>query len=420
MKHHVINVAAAVLLFSGAAAAHDLSVAVSNDRGGVWLAPEMPSFSVAIADTLGAANSNSVLTVKVTDDKGLRTYLDKDFTPAIPAGRTMRLDLDTDIIHPGFYRLNISDDGNQIYSRVFGYEPENIVSLPDSRPDFDAFWQKAVAEAHSLGLDGVTISEVPGTEGHLRRQYLVSIPTTDSDTIDAYLLMPVAPGKYPVKITFNGYGGRPWQLDLDANPELIEFITSTRGQFLSEHRNRYGDWIRSGLQSPDTFYYRGAYQDVIRAIDYVASLPEVDLDRIYAEGGSQGGALTFIAAALDYRIAAIAPYIPFMSDFPDYLDMANWPVAGMIQEGDRLGMTRQQTLETVSYFDLKNFARRIQCPVLMGVGLQDFVCPPHINFAPYNLLPGNVVKEYVIYEDEQHAVGRPDWDNRVKAFFNLP
>ena len=51
--------------------------------------------------------------------------------------------------------------------------------------------------------------------------------------------------------------------------------------------------------------------DLERAVDFVASRPEVDDDRIVAEGSSQGGAFTLVACALDSRIKAAAPTFPF-------------------------------------------------------------------------------------------------------------
>lgn len=416
MKNIIITLGCAVLIGGGAALSKDIRVEVSDSNGSWWTAPAVPKFNILISDTLGVANDTSTLTVRITDDKGLRDILLYELTPQLRAGQSTGFELEADVKIPGFYELVIDDDGNRIYSRNFGFEPENIVSLPDSRPDFDSFWDAAVKEIHDLPME-VTVEEITEKSGPSRTLSLVTMTSTDGETLRGYLLMPRAEGSFPVKITYNGYGGRPREYDTEANPELIEYIASTRGQFLCEDINRYGDWIRYGLDAPENFYYRGAYQDVLRAIDYVATLEKADLNRIYAEGGSQGGAFSYIAAALDDRIAAAAPYVPFMSDFPDYLDMAGWPVAGMIQEADKLGKTKEQTLELVSYFDLKNFARRIKCPILMGVGLQDHTCPPHTNFAPYNLLDGSVMKEFVIYPDCGHSVDRPDWDNRVKAFF---
>jgi len=50
--------------------------------------------------------------------------------------------------------------------------------------------------------------------------------------------------------------------------------------------------------------------------------------------------------------------------------------------------TRQSTLKTMSYFDIMNMAAWIECPVFMGVGLQDAICLPVTCFAVYNRVKG--------------------------------
>lgn len=418
MNKIAIILSCAALAGGGAVSAKDLAVTVSDSHDSWWLAPETPLFDVVIADTLGNENLSSGLQFIISDDKGQKQFFTYDLNPQISKGRKQKFELEVAMPAPGFYRMTVSDDGNEIYSRVFGYEPENIVSLPDSRPDFDEFWAKAVAEVRDLPMDA-TVSDQPVKQGEKRDMYLVTYSSTDGETLKGYLIRPKDEGKYPVKVIYNGYGGMPWEIDVDGNPGVVEFIASTRGQFLCNDSNRYGDWIRYHLEDPATYYYRGAYQDVARAIDYVVTLDCADLSRIYAEGGSQGGAFAFIAAALDGRVAAIAPYIPFMSDFKDYVDIAPWPASAILDEADKKGISREKALDNLSYFDVKNFARRIKCPVLMGVGLQDPVCPPHINFAVYNLIDGGVEKHFVIYPGQKHGVDRPDWDNRVNAFFGL-
>jgi cephalosporin-C deacetylase-like acetyl esterase len=69
----------------------------------------------------------------------------------------------------------------------------------------------------------------------------------------------------------------------------------------------------------------------------------------------------------------------------------------------------------LTYFDIKNFARRIQCPVLMGIGLQDPVCPCHTNLSSYNLI--TTPKELHIYPLCGHTVDYDDWNPRRSAFF---
>ncbi len=85
------------------------------------------------------------------------------------------------------------------------------------------------------------------------------------------------------------------------NPDFVEFVLSVRGQGLNEPTDVYGDWITYGLSSKETYYYRGAFMDLIRGIDFVASCNEVDTRNIFAEGGSQDGAFTLVACTLAGR-----------------------------------------------------------------------------------------------------------------------
>jgi cephalosporin-C deacetylase-like acetyl esterase len=143
--------------------------------------------------------------------------------------------------------------------------------------------------------------------------------------------------------------------------------------------------------------------DCIRAVDFLCSRPEVDIARIAVEGGSQGGALSFATAALDKRIMACAPDVPFLSDFPHYFEVASWPgneFSEYMKQHPEI--KRDEVFRVLSYIDIKNLAPRITCPVLMQVGLLDNVCPPHINFAAYNNLKSE--KQYKVYPGAGHGL----------------
>ena len=66
----------------------------------------------------------------------------------------------------------------------------------------------------------------------------------------------------------------------------------------------------------------------------------------------------------------------------------------------------------MSYFDTLNMADRIKCPVLVGIGLQDGVCPAHTIFAVYNRLGGE--KSYRIYARSAHGVEAGHEDLRYR------
>jgi cephalosporin-C deacetylase len=396
--------------------ARDLKVNVPPVHDLWWNAPEVPAVNIAVADTLGNAN-RSQLTFRLTTDRDKAHNL-LSFTQSlnIAAGQTDTVRVQIPVSEPGFYTCFIEDDGSVIKQFNIGYEPENIVSLPDSKADFDAFWDEALAELAAVP-GNYKMTPCPEKSGKKRKCYMVEMQSWGGVTIKGYVMMPVAKGKHPVQIYYNGYGSKPtWWLGADDRPDWVEFVTSSRGQFLSEPDNTYGDWIRYNLDKPREYYYKGAFLDCVRAVDFVAQLDGVDTRNIFAEGGSQGGAYTLVAAALDHRFRAIAPYIPFLSDYRDYFNIVNWPADPVREQARELGMSEAQMYDNLTYFDVKNFARRITCPVLMAIGLQDPTCPPHTNMSSYNLL--NVPKQLIIYPLNGHYVTYPDWTPRRSAFFD--
>ena len=196
---------------------------------------------------------------------------------------------------------------------------------------------------------------------------------------------------------------------------FARFVLSIRGQGLNQPTNKYGTWITYGLDSKENYYYRGAFMDVVRAIDFVCSRPEVDTNRIGVRGGSQGGALTFVAASLDKRVKAAAPTIPFLSDYRDYFSIAKWPRSDFDEYlKNHPQASWNEIYQLLSYFDIKNMAQSIECPLLMGIGMQDEVCPPHINFAAYNQVRSE--KSWMAFPLCGHSAGKKFYDTETIFF----
>ncbi len=370
----------------------------------MFYSPQTPEIRFVAKNTANSLVSQQI-TLQIDTDKKIRLYsLSQQVT--VNANDSAMFSFSFTLPNPGFYRCSLWLSG-AVGSRKFniGYEPEAIVSLLDSQPDFDEFWQTTLGELAAVAPE-YTLIALPEHSSGKRKMYRVTMKSFGNVEIAGYYCVPTAQGKHPVIVSYMGYGSKPWMPDADGNPDHAEFVLSVRGQGLNEFSNIYGDWITYGLQSKEAYYYRGAFMDLIRAIDFVASREEVDVRNIFVEGGSQGGAFSLIACALDNRIAAAAPFIPFLSDYPDYFDIVDWPANSIRKKQAEMEISDKQLYETLSYFDVKNFARRITCPIIMGVGLQDEVCPPHTNFAGYNLIRSP--KEYHIFPLSGHDVG-PEW-----------
>ena len=61
--------------------------------------------------------------------------------------------------------------------------------------------------------------------------------------------------------------------------------------------------------------------------------------------------------------------------------------------------------ENLAYFDGINFADKINCPIVVNIGLQDNVCPPETGYALYNRIESGDRKLYP-YDGHGHDAGR--------------
>jgi cephalosporin-C deacetylase len=313
---------------------------------------------------------------------------------------------------PGFIRFTCSFEpiqkegaepitGNKASFRL-GFEHEKIESPLTREPDFDEFWAKTLDELKTIEA---SFSATPKPEkisaGH--NVFELEMKSLGNLTIRGWLEVPKErKGPFPAVIRVPGYGQEMNPIG-DAAPDgTIVLSLNIRGHGTSrenpESELQKDYWIR-GLDAPSTYFYRGAYMDCVRAIDYLVTREDVDPKRIAITGGSQGGGLSLATAALDGRISACAADVPFLLNWVNYFKETKWPEmdAWIAQKEER---TWESTLKNMSYFDVMNLADRIKCPVMVGIGLQDNICPPSTIFATYNKLAGD--KSYRIYQSAQH------------------
>lgn len=401
---------------------------------------KMPAFTAQLAEgtsKLWAKGSEASVTLEIQNlgaeklivpvkailsrDNG-EAYAEIDQTAIAEPGATSEATLELGKLEAGMYKLAIIAGGGLVESFNIACNPEGIAAAKDAQPDFDSFWNDALQQL--AGIDpSFKITELPEKSGSKRRLYLVemqSIPdglTGEPVTIRAYYAEPVGDGKYPVVITYQGYDSAAYGPDgKPVDPycpsgdqgEWAELILSTRGQSINNrepYTNTYGDWFAFNFGDKESYYYRGAYMDCIRAIDFVSSRDKVDSSAIFAQGQSQGGAFTIAAAALDpqKRLKAIAPAVPFMGDFPTYFTVAAWPRSVAVAQAAQKGMSEADMYRFLSYFDTKNLAGAIECPVIQAIGLQDPICPVPTNMAPFNNLkvPN---RKLIVNENEAHSV----------------
>jgi len=404
-----------------------VTVAVA-DSDYIFLAPEAVKITVNIENKNQWPVAGNLVVTLTTDD-----YLPlKANSAAVEIGgkTTYSGTFGLDNPMPGFYRYTVQfkQDSMVVFEKKFnvGYEPEKISSPIDAKEDFKEFWDNSLKELAKVKPDYklTLMAEYSKVDYDI---YLVEMRSFGNELIRGYYGKPKREGKHPVIVDYMGYGAEPY-LPTQWWDGFAHFILSTRGQSLNLPENRFGDWITYGLKNKEDYYYRGAYLDAVRALDFVSSRPEIDVEKIAVRGGSQGGALSFAAAALDKRVKVAAIYMPGFSDFRDWFHIVTWPKSEFdyyilqkiykdrnMSHGDALQYAAAQVkaiYNLLSYFDIKNLAQWIDCPIIMGVGMQDEICPPHINFAAYNQVKSE--KRWMACPDCGHSTNDAYYDEAMK------
>lgn len=315
---------------------------------------------------------------------------------------------------PGFLdlRLKATVDGQTYQHHVkVGFSPEQLKPYTKDPADFEQFWQKTLAEARKSPLS-VSCEKVEKYTTEAFDCYLLKIKTDARHSIYGYLTKPKQAGKYPVVLCPPGAGIKtikePMRNTFYAKNGFIRLEIEIHGlnpemtdeQFkeISAAFSAENGYVENGLDNRDNYYMKHVYTGCVRAIDYLTSLPDWDGKNVFVQGGSQGGALSIVTAALDKRVTACVANHPALSDVAAYAEKdrtGGWP--HLVRENQMLTPEKIQTLQ---YYDVVNFARRVECPVYLTWGFNDNTCPPTTSYVVWNLI--TAPKEALITPINEH------------------
>ena len=275
------------------------------------------------------------------------------------------------------------------------FEPLKIQPTTELPKDFVAFWETAKAEAAKIPMDA-KVTLLPDRCTETVNVYQVNLQNyTQNSRFYGILCVPKKPGKYPALLKVPGAGVRPYNGDVAmAEKGMITFEVGIHGIPVTMDPKVYTDlnntalngyWFYN-LDDRDRYYYKRVYLGCVRSVDFIFSLPEFDGEKLAVTGGSQGGALSIITAALDPRVKWLAAYHPALCDLTGYLhDRAGgWP--HMFDENNKAFNAKPDKIETSKYYDVVNFARLLKVPGYYSWGFNDIVCPPTSMYAAYNVI----------------------------------
>lgn len=301
---------------------------------------------------------------------------------------------------PGFlacqYEFRTSDGKTQKDLVKVAYAPEQIKTFTPMPKDFDKFWQTALKEARKVPFEAEYKDIADATNDQFVTR-LVRLRVGKNKWMQGYLTMPrTRNAKYPVVLCPPGAGSQKiypsdyfpkegcvyMKIEIHDNDQLL-----ADDDYNAMRHEKCDDYMRRGMVSKDIYYYKDVYVGCARALDFLCSLPEWDGKNAIVTGGSQGGALTIVTAALNEKATLCAPFYPALCDLTGFLHQraGGWPkfFSGFYKDG-KVEIPAGQAVETLQYFDVVNFARRLKVPTFMSWGYNDDTCSPTSIWAAWN------------------------------------
>ena len=280
--------------------------------------------------------------------------------------------------------------------------------------DFDEYWDKAIAEMKKLDSQiELRPHELNAPFAECFDLYFTGI---GGARIHGQYLRPKNFSKpHPAIIMFHGYSGGSgdwapklnyvamgysvFAMDCRGQGGLSQDVGGTSGTTFK------GQIIRGLDDAPEKLLFRSIFLDCAQIASIAMDMPEVDETRVGTTGGSQGGALCLVCAALEPRVKKVASYYPFLSDYKRVWEMdlaihAYEELKTYFRHYDPLHQREEEIFTKLGYIDIQYLMPRLKGETLMAVTLMDNICPPSTQFAAYIKIQSK--KDMLLYPDFGH------------------
>ena len=286
--------------------------------------------------------------------------------------------------------------------------PQKIQPALPRPNDFDAFWDVKLKDLSAVAMNP-KLETADGGRPNVD-YFKITMDNIHGSHIRGQLARPKLGDKFPAMLIVQWAGVYPlqkgWVSDRAAEGWLVLNINAhdlpideSPQFYTAQAAGPLKDYPAIGNDNRETSYFLRMYLSCFRAAQYLTERPDWDGHTLVVAGGSQGGLQSIVAAALHPRITAAMAEVPAGCDLNGPLAgrMPGWPMWYWKTGGKDEAKVRR----TAGYYDVVNFASRVKCPVLIGVGLIDTTCPSPGVFAAYNQIQGS--KEIVVLPFGEHG-----------------
>lgn len=300
-------------------------------------------------------------------------------------------------------------------------EPESIKSGYTAPKDLKKFWKKEIAKMREMPLNAIVKpapQEKKSQEGFTCLD--IEIPMPEGNPVRAYVSYPsnAAPKSLPILIYAHSAGvkrvgcrsfvdktiedaqrgGGAIAIDINAHGMLNAQPQSYYDNLEDGELYKYSSRDFTGHKD---FYFRLMYLRLVRALDYLVTLPQWDGKRVAIYGESQGGAQTAFLAGIDPRVTAAVLRVPAFVDVAGPLDgrRGSWP--------QTYGYKAKELEDSIPYYDGACLLSLAKAKLFFEAGLVDYTCPPGCVAAGFNNAPSKD-KTIVFFPYRAHTHNRMD------------
>lgn len=272
------------------------------------------------------------------------------------------------------------------------------LTLNTSKTPSDSFVLQLGKTALEYGeLERWTFSEVGGLDtGKFIEPELVSYPTFDSasggpEKIPAWLYKPAGEGPYPVVIVI--HGGPEGQSRPSFSSTYQMWLEKLGVAIIRPNVRGSSGYGKHYLSLDNGFKREDSVKDIGALLDWIATRPELDQNRVAVYGGSYGGYMV-LASAVHYSdrlkaavdVVGISNFVTFLENTQDYRRDLRRP-----EYGDERDPAMREHLQNISPL---NHVDQIHIPMLVVQGQND---------------PRVPVTEAIQMVEALRAQGQPVW-----------
>ncbi|MGB9718549.1 MAG: alpha/beta hydrolase family protein [Thermoproteota archaeon] len=207
--------------------------------------------------------------------------------------------------------------------------------------------------------------------------YKVYFNSVDNERVPAMISIPSGPGKHPCVVFLHGYGGSKEDILSFASLVAAEgyAVIAIDAEFHGERREEGKELYSPNLEES----VKGIIQTIIdlrRAVDYLETRGEIDVERIGYVGGSMGGILGAIFIGVEPRVKAAALLVAGGNMSLMIMRSQHPAIPAIRKYLEEQGITYRELQESLNPVDPLNFIGKFAPrPVAFHFGKNDRIVP---------------------------------------------